>query len=131
MSNSQAVLNSNLHTAKREQNDEFYTQLTDVEKEMKNYREHFKGKVILCNCDDPEWSSFYKFFRLNFRFLGLKKLISTHYSPTGAYSLTISGNFKPVKRPLDGDGDFRSPECMTFLQEADIVVSNPPFSLFR
>ena len=71
--------NENLHQAKKAKKDEFYTQLTDIEKELKHYREHFQGKTIFCNCDDPEWSNFWKFFNLNFEFLGLKRLISTHY----------------------------------------------------
>jgi len=133
--------NSNLHKAKAVKNDEFYTQLTDIEKEVKNYREHFKGKTVLCNCDDPEWSNFWRFFSAQFSFLGLKKLISTHYEANGSsYYLEITGDTNGdgridgddlVKKPLSGNGDFRSPECVEILKEADIVVSNPPFSLFR
>lgn len=137
------VKNANLHKAKAEKNDEFYTSLEDIEKEMMNYRPQFKGKVVLCNCDDPEWSNFFNYFAINFGFLGLKKLISTHFSPDGhSYALIVdeqvdvNGDGKidlkdAVKVPLEGNGDFRSEECIKFLDEADIVVTNPPFSLFR
>lgn len=129
--------NSNLGAAKRAKNDEFYTQLTDIEKELRHYRKHFKGKTVLCNCDDPTWSAFWKYFHLNFLALGLKKLISTHYDknePT--YEMEYTGGDDNhievgVKTPLEGDGDFRSEECLALLDEADIVVTNPPFSLFR
>lgn len=129
--------NSNLGAAKRAKNDEFYTQLTDIEKELRHYRKHFKGKTVLCNCDDPTWSAFWKYFHLNFSALGLKKLISTHYDknePT--YEMEYTGGDDNdievgVKTPLEGDGDFRSEECLALLDEADIVVTNPPFSLFR
>jgi hypothetical protein len=133
--------NSNLHKAKTEKNDEFYTQLTDIEKELKHYREHFRGKVIFCNCDDPEWSNFWKFFELNFDFFGLKKLISTHYEQDkGSYKLEIVGDINGdgkvtskdiIKTRLKQNGDFRSDEAIELLKEADIVVTNPPFSLFR
>ena len=137
--------NSNLSKAKTAKNDEFYTQMTDVEKELKHYKEHFKDKTILCNCDDPVHSAFWKYFHLNFNHLGLKKLISTHYlaqqfkwdlNAEKPYVMEYTGeNDNDVnvgtKTYLKGDGDFRSAECVEFLKECDIVVTNPPFSLFR
>ena len=125
--------NTSLHAAKRAKNDEFYTQLTDIEKEMHHYKEHLKGKVVFCNCDDPEWSNFWKYFTLNFEHLGLAKVVSTHYaSGSPSYKLEYFGAGKGiVKTPLSGDGDFRSAECLEILKEADLVVTNPPFSLFR
>lgn len=129
--------NSNLHAAKNIKNDEFYTQLTDIEKEMKHYKEHFKDKIVFCNCDDPTWSEFWKYFHLNFTELGLKKLMSTHYEKgQQSYKLEYVGGYDNdiedgVKTMLQGDGDFRSEECVELLKEADIVVTNPPFSLFR
>lgn len=132
-----ANANANLHKAKEAKNDEFYTQLTDVSKEMMHYKEHFKDKVVFCNCDDPTWSAFWKYFHLNFAELGLKKLISTHYDREEAtYKMEYEGgddnNVKAgVKTPLEGNGDFRNQECLDLLDECDIVVTNPPFSLFR
>ncbi len=125
--------NTSLHAARRNKNDEFYTQLTDIEKEMRYYKDHFRGKSVLCNCDDPEWSNFWKYFTLNFEHLGLAKLVATHYSQDEpSYKLEYFGVGRPsVKTPLEGDGDFRSPECVELLKQADIVVTNPPFSLFR
>lgn len=164
--------NSALSAAVKAKKDEFYTQLTDIEKEMRYYRKHFKGKTVLCNCDDPFESNFFKYFVLNFNRLGLKKLIATCYatSPVAYQQLSlfdIVGNDESSKnRPykavvtqvydktgdggvdmfdvaelfksgenelteLIGDGDFRSEECLALLDEADIVVTNPPFSLFR
>lgn len=133
--------NENLHKAKTAKNDEFYTQLTDIEKEMVHYKDHFKGKTIYCNCDDARESNFFKFFSLNFEKLGLKKLITTGYKADGQgvaliYEGDKNGNRLPdteeiTIRPLQGNGDFRSEECIEFLKEADIVVTNPPFSLFR
>ena len=129
--------NSNLHAAKAAKNDEFYTQLTDIEKEMSHYREHFKGKTIFCNCDDPTWSNFWRYFHLNFGFLGLKKLVATHYDAVcSTYKMTYMGgddyNIEAgVRENLMQNGDFRSPECIELLRESDIVVTNPPFSLFR
>ena len=137
--------NSNLSKAKTAKNDEFYTQMTDVEKELKHYKEHFKDKTILCNCDDPVHSAFWKYFHLNFNHLGLKKLISTHYlaqqfkwdlNAEKPYVMEYTGeNDNDVtvgtKTYLKGDGDFTSAECIEFLKESDIVVTNPPFSLFR
>ena len=129
--------NANLHKAKNAKNDEFYTQLTDVSKELMHYKQHFKDKIVLCNCDDPTWSAFWKYFHLNFEALGLKKLISTHYDKTKpTYKMEYTGGDDNdievgVKTPLEGNGDFRNKECLDLLDECDIVVSNPPFSLFR
>lgn len=168
--------NSNLHDSIRNKQDEFYTQLSMIENELKYYKDHFKGKVILCNCDDPYESNFFKYFALNFRRLGIKKLITTGYvtspvlgkelnvwtgeekdiparTPYASYINDISDinndgriDLEDVKllltgkhncrRKLNGDktypaGDFRSEECIKLLKQADIVVTNPPFSLFR
>ena len=124
-------LTKNLKSAKKNKNDEFYTQIKDIENEMKYYREHFIGKTILCNCDDPEESDFWKFFQLNFKFLGLKKLIATHYEEEKtSYKLELTSEGM-MKIPLKQNGDFRSDECIEILKEADIVITNPPFSLFR
>ena len=132
-----AQKNSNLHTAKAVKNDEFYTRIADIENEIKHYKKHFEGKIVFCNCDDPTWSEFWRYFHLNFEELGLKKLISTHYDakePT--YKLEyVGGNDldieEGVKTTLLQNGDFRSDESIALLKEADIVVTNPPFSLFR
>ena len=129
--------NKSLKKAKKAKNDEFYTQLSDVSEELRHYKKHFKGKTVFCNCDDPTWSAFWKYFHLNFEVLGLKKLISTHYDkdePT--YKMVYEGgddNNIEVgeKTPLQGNGDFRNQECVDLLKESDIVVTNPPFSLFR
>ena len=129
--------NANLHKAKDAKNDEFYTQLTDVSKELMHYKQHFKDKTVLCNCDDPTLSAFWKYFHLNFSALGLKKLISTHYDKTQpTYKMEYTGGDDNdievgVKTPLEGNGDFRNQECLDLLDETDIVVTNPPFSLFR
>lgn len=164
--------NSALNAAKNAKKDEFYTQLSDIEKEMRHYRKHFKGKTVLCNCDDPFESNFFKYFVLNFNRLGLAKLIATSYvsSPIAGRQLsmfpladeTAGAGSRPYKAvvtkvydatgdggvdmldvaalfqsgenvltELSGDGDFRSDECLALLDEADIVVTNPPFSLFR
>ena len=131
------MANENLHKAKEAKNDEFYTQLNDVADELRHYKEHFKGKVVFCNCDDPTSSAFWKYFHLNFEHLGLKKLIATHYDkekPT--YKMEYEGGDDNdietgVKTPLEGNGDFRNQECIDLLKETDIVVTNPPFSLFR
>ena len=102
-----------------------------------HYKEHFKDKIVLCNCDDPAWSAFWRYFHLNFSVLGLKKLISTHYDREEAtYKMEYTGgddnNIEVgIKTPLEGNGDFRNQECLDLLYEADIVVTNPPFSLFR
>lgn len=136
-----ATKNNNLHNAKKQKNDEFYTQLTDIEQELKHYKEHFRNKVVYCNCDDPIESNFFKYFSLNFEHLGLKKLISTGYKENGKgvvyiYEGDKNGNrmpdFEEIEvKELQGNGDFRSAECIEFLKESDIVVTNPPFSLFR
>lgn len=133
--------NKTLHSAKTAKNDEFYTMLTDIEKEMSHYKDFFKGKVVYCNCDDARESNFFKYFSLNFEFLGLKKLITTGYKAEGKGVVLIyegdkNGNRKVddaevIVRELEGNGDFRSAECIEFLKEADVVVTNPPFSLFR
>lgn len=129
--------NSNLAAAKRAKNDEFYTQLTDIEKELVHYKEQLRGKVIFCNCDDPTWSNFWRYFHLNFAHIGLKKLIATHFDPEKpTYKLEYEGGNDTdveagVKTELSQNGDFRSPECIELLKECDVVVTNPPFSLFR
>lgn len=159
--------NKNLHEANKAKKDEFYTQLSDIQAELAHYKKHFKGKVVFCNCDDPYESNFFKYFCMNFNYLGLKKLIVTCYSgspvagneislfeetkPKCGYKLVITkiedvnkdgaidlGDVeymlkKKILKPalLHGDGDFRSEECVKLLKEADIVVTNPPFSLFR
>lgn len=161
--------NKSLNAAAKAKQDEFYTQLTDIEKELRYYKKHFNGKTVLCNCDDPYESNFFRYFAMNFNFLGLKKLIATCYtgSPiagrqlsffdaeegepnrpykaviTTVYDKTGDGGvdmfdvaelFRTGENELtelEGDGDFRSPECLALLDEADIVVTNPPFSLFR
>jgi hypothetical protein len=129
--------NTNLHKAKTAKNDEFYTQLTDVAKELMHYKKHFKDKIVFCNCDDPTWSAFWKYFHLNFAELGLKKLISTHYDREEAtYKMEYTGGDDNdievgVKIPLEGNGDFRNQECLDLLDECDIVVTNPPWSMFR
>lgn len=141
--------NSGLHSAKRNKKDEFYTQLPDIERELTHYRADFRGKVVYCNCDDPYVSAFSEYFTKNFEFLGLKKLITTCYrsqhldlfSPNDseqAIKLEYEGgapNSMPMHEhigvtQLKGDGDFKSAECIEILREADIVVTNPPFSLF-
>ncbi len=164
-------LNSNLHKASQAKKDEFYTQLVDIEKELKHYKDQFKGKVVYCNCDDPYESNFFKYFASNFKALKLKKLITTSYVPSaiagGQLSLFQIEGLKPdgkqpfrieitevpdidgdgaislddvehllkhnknTATPLKGNGDFRSEECIELLKEANIVVTNPPFSLFR
>lgn len=145
------MANQTLHSAKKQKKDEFYTQLSDIEKELKHYKSHFNGKTVLCNCDDPRVSNFFKYFSYNFEYLGLKKLISTCYKNQDAdwfskhdvekaiwleYNGDKNGNRVPDAneigiREFNGDGDFRSDECIELLKQADIVVTNPPFSLFR
>ena len=132
---------SNLNNAKKAKNDEFYTQLSDIEKEMAHYKDFFKGKIVYCNCDDARESNFFQYFALNFEYLGLKKLITTGYKESGKGVVLIyegdkNGNKivednEIIIRELDGDGDFRSEECIELLKECDVVVTNPPFSLFR
>lgn len=143
--------NRTLNKAKETKNDEFYTQLSDIENELKHYKEHFKGKTILCNCDDPRVSNFFHYFAYNFEHLGLKRLITTCYknqerdlfsqnNSERAIWLEYFGDKNGNRVPdpdeigihyFDGDGDFRSKECIDLLEQADIVVTNPPFSLFR
>ncbi len=143
--------NKNLNAANRAKKDEFYTQLCDIENELRHYTEHFKDKTVLCNCDDPRVSNFFHYFAYNFERLGLKRLITTCYKnlQPDIFSMNESeqavyliyegdknGNHVPDPeeigvRPLKGDGDFRSAECIELLKQADIVVTNPPFSLFR
>jgi len=143
--------NKNLHDAKNAKKDEFYTQITDIEKELNHYKDHFKDKVVYCNCDDPRVSNFFRYFALNFEFLGLKKLITTCYKSQNpdifsqhdsekAIYLEYDGNKTGTPTPdindsqiihLESDGDFRSQECIELLKQVDIVVTNPPFSLFR
>jgi hypothetical protein len=143
--------NSNLHSAKTGKKDEFYTQLSDIEKELKNYKTHFKDKVVFCNCDDPRISNFFHYFSFNFEKLGLKKLITTCYKSQTAdlfsmneseqaiyleYTGDKNGDCVPNPEEigivhLKGDGDFRSKECVELLKQSDIIVTNPPFSLFR
>jgi len=163
-----------LGNAKKNKADEFYTQLPDIEAELRHYKEHFRDKVIFCNCDDPFESNFFKYFAMNFNFLGLKKLIATSYaeSPIACQQLSLLEinnlevkntdtkhpykieitevkdenadgavdladveyllkNRKNTLTLLEGDGDFRSTECINLLKKADIVATNPPFSLFR
>lgn len=143
--------NSNLHKAKDNKKDEFYTQLSDIERELRYYKHHFKDKVVYCNCDDPRVSNFFHYFSYNFEKLGLKKLITTCYKNQEMdlfsqndseqaiyleYNGDKNGNFVPDPneigiKHLKGDGDFRSKESIDLLTQADIVVTNPPFSLFR
>jgi len=127
--------NVDLVKAKTAKNDEFYTQISDINNELGRYKKYFKDKIIFCNCDDPKESNFWKYFQLNFEFLGLKKLISTHFEiKKPSYKLEIirtADKPKIIKTPLKQNGDFRSVECVDILKESDIVVTNPPFSLFR
>lgn len=145
------MANKNLNAAKEAKKDEFYTQLEDINNELRHYREHFRGKTVLCNCDDPRVSNFFTYFAYNFEFLGLKRLITTCYKNQDMdlfsqnkseqaiyliYDGDKNGNHVPDAEeigihPLKGDGDFRSKECIELLKQADIVVTNPPFSLFR
>lgn len=132
------MANSSLHAAKDAKNDEFYTRLEDINEEINHYEDKFRDKVVFCNCDDPKWSNFWKYFHLNFEYLGLKKLITTHYESGEVQSYKIEytgGNDEDFEEgtitPLEQNGDFRSDECIALLDEADIVVTNPPFSLFR
>ncbi len=141
--------NKLLQKAKKSKSDEFYTQLCDIENELRHYKSHFKGKVVFCNCDDPRVSNFFKYFSANFDELGIKKIITSCYrEQTGDLFNEVSserGFFyvyentpeqrarldSPEVMPFKGDGDFRSSECIELLKQADIVVTNPPFSLFR
>ena len=136
-----ATKNNNLHNAKRQKNDEFYTTRATVELELNHYKEHFRGKVVYCNCDDPIESEFTRYFARKFEDWELKKLISTGYKESGhgvmyVYEGDKNGNLVPDRSEwkiteLQGNGDFKSEECVELLKQADIVVSNPPFSLFR
>lgn len=143
--------NTSLHQAKQQRYDEFYTQRSDIDRELAHYQAHFRGKTVLCNCDDPRVSNFFKYFASNFRVLGLERLIATCYKSNNAELFSthdaeqavyidyrgegiehndwLKGEI-PVKK-LEGDGSFDSEECIELLQQADIVVTNPPFSLFR
>ncbi|KUO52313.1 MAG: hypothetical protein APF76_04575 [Desulfitibacter sp. BRH_c19] len=151
------VGNSNLHVSRAGKTDEFYTQLPTIEDELRHYREYFKDKTIFCNADDPAYgedgqdhfgdglggytSNFFRYFQLNFEQLGIKKLIATHYDPNKpTYKLELvdhsnndekNNRLNVVKTPLKQNGDFRSPECLELLQDCDIVVTNPPFSLMK
>ncbi|HFI0323030.1 TPA: adenine-specific methyltransferase EcoRI family protein [Streptococcus suis] len=145
------MANRNFQRAKANKNDEFYTQLKDIEDELRHYKDHFKNKVVYCNADDPRVSNFFHYFSYNFEYLGIKKLITTCYKnqemdlfsmhdQESAIALVYEGEKDNGRVPtmenigiieLEGDGDFRSPEAIKFLKEADIVVTNPPFSLFR
>ena len=143
--------NTNLNSASINKKDEFYTQLSDIENELQHYQKYFKNKTVLCNCDDPRISNFFKYFSLNFKHLKLKKLITTCYKSKNLDYFTKNNSKKAVKLEYDGykfnnkvpephqigivslesDGDFRSKECIEILKEVDIVCTNPPFSLFR
>ena len=141
--------NSNLNRARVAiNNDEYYTRYVDIERELNHYVDQFKGKVVYCNCDDPRESQFVRFFLLNFKRFGLKRLIASCYKPmpslfgesaTPVYLIAdrqvnealLEGFIASNVKPLKSRGDFRSYECVEFLKQADIVVTNPPFSLFR
>lgn len=123
--------NANLYKAMAKKNDEFYTSLTDVEAELAHYVEHFRGKAVYCNCDDPGMSAFWKYFYQNFDKLGLEKLTATYYVRTGQACKTEYDGRDVAVTSLVGNGDFRSRECLDLLDECDVVVTNPPFSLFR
>lgn len=143
--------NKFLHDANKAKKDEFYTQLSDIENELEHYKDFFKGKTVLCNCDDPRISNFFHYFSYNFEYLGLKKLITTCYKnqdmdlfskneSESAIYLEYTGDKNGNRIPdaeeigikkLKGDGDFRSAECIELMKQADVVVTNPPFSLFR
>lgn len=142
--------NNSLTKARKDKNDEFYTQLSAIESELGHYEEFFRGKTVLCNCDDPRVSNFFKYFALKFKTLGLKRIITTCYknncpdlfsqnaAEQAVYLIYDGTNGESMPdwdkvdvKPLRGDGDFRSAECIELLKQADIVVTNPPFSLFR
>ena len=135
------ISNKNLKQANKEKKAEFYTQITDIEKEVLRYKKHFKGKTVFCNCDDPEISHFWKFFSLTFEDLKIKKLISTHYKKNKpSYKLEISKDLNKdgkinkldtKKTRLKQNGDFRSQECIEILKQSDIIVTNPPFFLWK
>ena len=121
-----------LDSAKHNKKDEFYTLYKDIDNELSLYTNHFKGKIVYCNCDNPKYSNFWKYFYNNFKHLHLKKLIATYYNPNGnAYAWEYEGNDKALSvTPLLGNGDFASDECIKYLKQADIIVTNPPFSKF-
>ena len=121
--------NNLLQKAKKSKNDEFYTQLSDIEKELQYYKDHFQGKIVYCNCDDPHTSNFFKYFVSNFKELRLKKVIAACYAENGFFA-EYAGE-KIAVSYFKGDGDFRSAESIALLKQSDIVVTNPPFSLFR
>lgn len=121
--------NNLLQKAKKSKNDEFYTQLSDIEKELQYYKDHFQGKIVYCNCDDPHTSNFFKYFVSNFKELRLKKVIAACYAENGFFA-EYAGEKISVSY-FKGDGDFRSDESIALLKQSDIVVTNPPFSLFR
>ena len=124
--------NRNLTNAKNAKNNEFYTQLSDVEKELKHYRDFFNGKKVLCNCNDDKWSAFFKYFSMNFERLGLKQLVCVSYNENGhGKKYTYNSNIDFNVTELNGNGDFSSDECVELLKDCDVVVTNPPFSLFR
>lgn len=118
-----------LNQAAKSKDDEFYTYLKDIEKELKHY--NFGGKIVYCCCDNPEWSNFYKYFRDNFDSLGLKGLISSHYEENGKPYWTEFYGDERIDHPLKGNGDCTSPECIALSKKADVIVTNPPFSLFN
>lgn len=123
--------NNNLNLARKEKNDEFYTLFEDIERELKHYKEYFKDKIIYCNCDNPKYSNFWKYFYYNFKDLGLKKLISTYYSKDGiSYKTEYDGNDTKIET-LNHNGDFRNKECIGLLKKSDIIITNPPFSLYK
>ena len=133
--------NANLHNAKSAKNDEFYTQLVDVEKELKHYKAFFNGKKVLCNCNDDKWSAFFKYFSMNFEHLGLKQLVCVSYNENGngkkyTYNGDLNGNrivddWEVNVTELNSNGSYSSDECIELLKDCDVVVTNPPFSLFR
>lgn len=128
--------NKNLQAAKIAKNDEFYTQYEDIEKEISNYKHYLENKIIYCNCDNPNWSNFYIYLKNNFDILKLKKVITTHYTnDQKSYSLELfkdeNNNLVDKVIFLDGNGDFRNDESIEILKSVDIVISNPPFSLFK
>lgn len=127
--------NISLTLARKRKNDKFYTQLSDIENELIYYKKHFKGRTVFCNCDDPEYSNFWQYFKLNFEHLELQRLVTTRFYETKeSYMLEMWKDEKGVhsdKKVLNQNGDFRSEECIELLKQADIVVTNPPFSLFR
>jgi len=140
-----------LHAAKKAKRDEFYTQRVDIENELRHYKQQFNGKIVLCNCDDPRESEFFKYFAENFEAFGLRRLMATCYKSQDVDLFSIGTSEKAIYQvyegdingnltvdddeigvhELRGDGDFRSVECIELLKQADIVVTNPPFSLFR